>query len=57
MLVDVATSPAGKWLPADRDLKKKCVTLLYGSDQRIGAGGVGRCGRKERRRGVSERER
>jgi len=22
MLVHVATSPAGKWLPADRDLKK-----------------------------------
>jgi hypothetical protein len=58
MLVQVATSPAGKWLPADRDLKKKkCVTLLYGSDQRIGAGGEGRCRRKERRRGARHRAR
>ena len=37
--------------------KKKCVTLLYGSDQRIGAGREGRCRRKERRRGVRQRER
>lgn len=36
---------------------KKCVTLLYGSDQRIGAGGEGRCRRKERRRGVRQKER